>query len=184
MQQCRAGEIVVRRLEIGAGVNQRGVRRDQAAQPLEIAGIDRGDGVVETRVRLERGDPARRLDVALEPRPVVEAILPRKDQLRIGQRERPVEDRSAVSGLSSVDDARRCARGGRVPLAMRTTQLVGLDLELGEVGTWTAENGWAWYAPFARARCPRAGRKKRGRIVQSIRRRDSVPFRGREALHT
>ena len=60
MQQRRAGEVVVRRLEVGARVHQRGVRAMRRAQPLEVAGVERGDGLVEARVRFELRRPGGR----------------------------------------------------------------------------------------------------------------------------
>jgi hypothetical protein len=153
---------------MGARVNQRGVGRDQAAQPLDIAGIDRGDGVVKPRVRFEPGDPVGRLDEVLEPRPVVEAILPREHPLRIGNRQRPVEDRLRRLSFHPGMMRDNAGRGRRFSLAMITTQLTGLNLELGEVGTGRQSAAWHMVAPFARAGCPRPVRKKRGRIVRRL----------------
>jgi hypothetical protein len=53
MEQRRACEIVMRRLEIGTSLNERWVHRDAALQALEIAGIKRGDRVIKTRVRIQ-----------------------------------------------------------------------------------------------------------------------------------
>lgn len=55
MQQCGAGEIVVRRIEIRASFEEPGFRGDQIAQPLEVARIQRGDRVVKPRMRLQLG---------------------------------------------------------------------------------------------------------------------------------
>ena len=84
---------MIRRLKIGACVNEPGVFGDQVAQPAEVAGIERSDGSVKARVRFNLGEPVRRLDVPLEPGPVGKSILSGKHPLRVGQRERPVEDR-------------------------------------------------------------------------------------------
>ena len=117
-------------------MNQRRLRRDQLAQPLEIAAIDRGESLIKPRMRFElRRRGLRRLDPLLELCPVVESIFAREHKLRIGKRQRPVEDRLERLALQSGmirDDARR---GGQFSLAMGAAQLAGLKLELVEVGT-------------------------------------------------
>ena len=71
--------------------------------------------------------------------------------------------------------------GGAVPVAMRLTELVRLDLELGEASDAEVENGWAHallsQAPDVRTRAERSGDSMSSRTV----RWDSVPFRGQEA---
>ena len=76
MEQRRAGEVMVRRLEVRPRMDQRWICRDQASQALKITGIERGDRVVKARVRLKFGEASRSFYVMLEPRPVLEAILP------------------------------------------------------------------------------------------------------------
>ena len=88
MQQRRAREVVVRRFEVRARVDQRAIRRDETAQSLDVTRIHGVDGLVEARVRTERRDGVRQLDVVLQPGPGVETILARDDQLGIGERQR------------------------------------------------------------------------------------------------
>ena len=75
MQQRRAREVVVRRLEVGARVAQRVIRGDEIAQSLEVTRIQGVDGFVEAGVRTERRDGVSQLDVVLQPRPRVETGL-------------------------------------------------------------------------------------------------------------
>ena len=89
MEERRAREVVVGRIEVGSSVHQRGIGRKQAAQPVEVASIHGCDGLLEARVRTERRDRIGELDALFELRPAVEAIFPRDDELRIGQREAP-----------------------------------------------------------------------------------------------
>ena len=138
MQQRRAREVVVRRLEVGARLDQRPIRRDETAQSLDVTRIHGVDGLVEAGMRTERRDGVRQLDVVLQPGPGVETILARDDQLGIGERERRGKD--GLGRLAPVKFEawmmRRYARGGRRPaVTMLLTELVRLDLELGE--TWT-----------------------------------------------
>ncbi len=93
MEQGRAGEVVVGRIEIRPRVDQGGVRLEQIAQPSEIAGIEGGDRGLEVRMRSESGDVTRDLDVMLEPCPVVESILSGEYTLSSAR----------VSGVSSTD---------------------------------------------------------------------------------
>ena len=88
VQQRRAGEVVERRVEIGACVHQRRVCSEQAAQARDISGIHRVDGLVETRMRAKRPQSIRQVDMLFELRPGIEAILACQDQLRVGERER------------------------------------------------------------------------------------------------
>ena len=88
MQQRRAREVVVRRFEVRARLDQRGIRRDETAQSLDVTRIHGVDGLVEARVRTERRDGVRQLDVVLQPGPGVETIFARDDQLGIGERQR------------------------------------------------------------------------------------------------
>ena len=77
---------------------KRRIRREQAAQAIDIAGIHGGNRFIEARVRTEPGHGIRELDMLLEPGPAVEAILAREDQLRVGQGQRRAED--GLGGLS------------------------------------------------------------------------------------
>ena len=137
MQQRRAGEVVVRRLEVGARVHQRGIRREQFAQSLEVAGIQRGEAPRRTAgaarsVAIGLGQ----LDAVLQLRPAVEAVLARDDELRVGER-RAVVSRTACERLALESGMMRGdARGGRGPaVTMLLMELVRLDLELSEIRT-------------------------------------------------
>lgn len=84
-------------------------------------------------MRTEFRDSVRKLDVVLELRPISEAVLPRDDQLRVGERQRFVEGRLKRLALQAWM-VRGDASGGRwLPVAMRTMKLIRLDLELIEV---------------------------------------------------
>ena len=137
MQQRRAREVVVRRFEVRARLDQRAIRRDETAQSLDVTRIHGVDGLVEARVRTERRDGVRQLDVVLQPGPGVETILARDDQLGIGERQR--RGKNGLGRLAPEFEARmmrRNTRGGRRPaVTMLLTELVRLDLELGEA--WT-----------------------------------------------
>ena len=61
----------------------------------------RGDGLIELRVRAVRRDRLGELDALFELRPAVEAVLPRDDQLRIGEREAPSRERPRALALAS-----------------------------------------------------------------------------------
>ena len=71
--------------------------------------------------------------------------------------------------------------GGMLPLTMELLQLVGLTLELREVGT--RREGTCRHVRSFRGEpdVRGAGRKKRDSIVLRLVRWDSVPFRGRGA---
>ena len=98
MQQRRAREVVVRRFEVRARLDQRVIRRDETAQSLDVTRIHGVDGFVEARVRTERRDGVRQLDVVLQPGPGVETILARDDQLGIGERQRRSRERPRAAG--------------------------------------------------------------------------------------
>ena len=87
VQQRRPGEVAIRRFEIVLACTKLGVRREQRSEFRDIAGDDRVDRVVELRVRREPGDTSFRLDVMLERRPALEAVLASDDQLRVGELE-------------------------------------------------------------------------------------------------
>ncbi len=89
MQQCRAGEVVVGRLEVRARVHEVGMRVQEASQFGDVAIVHGGDGRVEMRVRLECGKGFGDFDGVLEARPAVEAILARHDELGVSEDERP-----------------------------------------------------------------------------------------------
>ena len=103
---------------------------------VDVPGVERRHGFLEPRVRTERGERVRQLDMLFQPGPRVKAVFARDDELRVGERERRVEygleGLAAKPRMVSTDPGRR----GEVPVAMRLVELVRLDLELREVRTW------------------------------------------------
>ena len=111
------------------------IRREETAQPIDVARIHRGHGVVESRVRTEGRHRIGEFDMLFELRPAVEAILARDHQLRVGERQRRVEDGLGRLPLESgmVRGDASCRR--RPAVAVFLVELSGLELELTKVGT-------------------------------------------------
>ena len=135
MKQRRPGEVAVGGLEIGPRMDELGMLRQQLLEATEISGNERGDRLVECRVGFELRDALARLDFVFEGRPTLEAVFAGDDELGVGERELCAEYGGRRRAFQSrmIGDDPRC--GGLLALAMELSELVGLTLELGEVGT-------------------------------------------------
>ena len=114
MEQRRPREVVVGRLEVGTRVDEGGIGGDETAQAVDVPGVERRHGFLEPRVRTERGERVRQLDMLFQPGPRVKAVFARDDELRVGERERRVEYRPRGAGRETADGEHRSGppRGG------------------------------------------------------------------------
>src|SRR5436305_11752588 len=132
VKQCRAGEVSEWRLEVSACTNELRMCVEQRAEPVDVARLDRLDGVAEARMRCVRADAARGFDVVLERRPALEAVFAGDDELRVREGELGIEHRGRRLVLQSrvvSDDP----RGGGLPAGtVELMELAGLALQLRE----------------------------------------------------
>src|SRR5262245_23938678 len=136
MQQRRGAEVTVRRIQVRARVNERPIRCQQGAQAIDVAVIEGGQRGVEARMRLDPLDLSGLLDAALQIAPVAETVFPRDNELRVRKSQRLVEHRAGRPFLHLRMMRGDASCGGDVAIAMRTPQLVRLNLELVETRTW------------------------------------------------
>ena len=134
MQQRRAGEVAVRRLEVRSRVYELRMGREQRVECLDGARFDSRDGIGEFRVWRELREATLRLGVVFQRRPALEAILAGDDQLGVGELERRVQH-CARALMAKARMIRADPRGGRQPLlAVQRLQLLAWSLSWVRLG--------------------------------------------------
>ncbi len=140
LEQRRLPEVIAA-LEHDAFVHEVRMEREMSAQAVEIAVVGENHGRAKRFVldAVDVGAVELRalvaLDVLLEPRPSVEAVLARDREMRVGQSQRGRADLRVARGVKARVKLANTLKRVELPRAEVGEQILRLVLQMVEVGT-------------------------------------------------